>query len=163
MDDSRFGRWVDVSFDCLPLRTMVPWSPPEDASPKLAAKFERIGKAIETHGTLNSYYLHNATCTFHLTNDPDLGMCQFAFEGVILTDANDMQPRSCDLKSELVRDTCSWLTQSVVDWMAESVQHAVLVEFDRFIRAGDLSKTIERIEAMRRASDDSEGYVGMYL
>jgi len=160
---SEFGRWVEVVFDCLPLRAMAPIHIPDDASPKLAEKLQRISDAVQTHGTLNSYYLHNATCTYYLTNDPQNGMCQFGFEGVVLTDANDMHARSCDLQCELLRDTCSWLNQSIVDWLSESVHRAVLVEFDRYIQAGDLNKTIQRLEALQKATEDSGGFVGMYL
>jgi heme-degrading monooxygenase HmoA len=44
-----------------------------------------------------------------------------------------------------------------------AVQRAVLVEFDRYVQAGDLTKTIERLEALQKASDESGGFVGMYL
>lgn len=163
MEASQFGNWVEVVFDCIPLRSVAPVTVPDDASPKLAEKLQRMSNAINTHGTLNSYFLHNATCTYHFTNDPQNGMCQFSFEGVVLTDANDMQARTCDLQCKLNRDTCSWINQSIVEWLGESVHRAVLVEFDRFIKAGDLTKTIQRMEALQQATDDSGGYVGMYL
>jgi heme-degrading monooxygenase HmoA len=51
----------------------------------------------------------------------------------------------------------------VVGFLAESVQQAVLVEFDRYIAAGDLAKTEERIQAVQSQSDSAEGFVGMYL
>jgi len=136
---------------------------PEDASPKLAKKLARMQKALETHGTLNSYYLHNARCVFRFTNDPSVGMCQFDLEGVVLTDSNDMQARTCDLIIELAKETCSWLHQSIVEWLSETVQRAVLVEFNRYIQAGDLSRTIQRMEELQKATEESGGYVGMYL
>lgn len=157
------GRWVDVAFDCMPLRTVPRVDVPIDASPKLAAKMLRVKAAIEKHGALNSYYLHNASCTYYLTNDPLLGMMQYRFEGVVLTDSGDMKPLSCDLQIELVKETCCWLNQSIVDWLAETVQRSVMVEFGRYISAGDLSKTIDRIEQIQKASEESGGYVGMYL
>ncbi|MFO0941461.1 MAG: hypothetical protein U0930_11910 [Pirellulales bacterium] len=157
------GRWVEIKFDCLPLRSVGKMVVPDDASPKLAQKLSRIQAAIDTHGTLNSYYLHNATCVFHLTNDPAVGMFQFNFEGVLLTDGRDMKSHSCDFSVELARETCGWVNQSIVDWLAESVQRAVLVEFDRYIGAGDLTKTIQRLEALQKASEESGGFVGMYL
>jgi hypothetical protein len=163
MSSAELGRWVEVKFDCLPLRSAGKISVPEDASPKLAEKLMRIQAAIDKHGTLNSYYLHNATCTFHLTNDPAIGMFQFNFEGVLLTDARDLKSHSCDLNVELARETCSWVNQTIVDWLAETVQRAVLVEFDRYISAGDLSKTLQRLEALQKASEESGGFVGMYL
>lgn len=157
------GKWVEITFDCVPLRTLKEVIVPADASPKLAKKLTRMRDALEVHGRLNSYYLHNAHCSYHFTNDPDIGMCQFDFEGVILTDDGDMQARSCDLSIQLARETCSWIHQSIVDWLSESVQHAVLVEFNRYIQAGDLTKTIERLEALQRETEESGGYVGMYL
>lgn len=157
------GRWVEVEFDCMPLRTVPRVDVPIDASPKLAEKILRVKCAIEKHGTLNTYYLHNAHCTYHLTNDPNQGMLQFAFDGVVLTDEKDLEARSCDLQVELLRETCSWLHQAIVDWLAETVHRNVLIEFNRYISQGDLSKTLERIEQIQKASDESGGFVGMYL
>lgn len=158
-----FGRWVDVSFDCVPLRTVSRVNVPLDASPKLAAKMLRLKSAIETHGTLNTYFLHNAKCVYHLTNSPDEGMLEFEFDGVVLTDSADIQALSSDLRVELVRETCSWVNQGIVDWLAESVVRAVLVEFNRYTRAGDLEKTVQRIERLQQATEESGGFVGMYL
>ncbi len=163
MNSESNGRWVEIEFDCMPLRTVPRVDVPLDASPKLAAKILRVKQALEKHGSLNAYYLHNATCTYHLTNDPLQGMMEFEFEGVVLTDELDLQPRSCDLQVSLLRETCSWLNQAIVDWLAETVERNVLVEFNRYISVGDLSKTLERIERTQQASDDAGGYVGMYL
>ena len=157
------GRWVEVSFDCVPLRTVSRIDVPIDASPKLAEKMLRVKAALEKHGALNTYYLHNANCTYHLTNDPMMGMLQYRFEGVVLTDTRDLEAASCDLQVELEKETCSWLNQSIVDWFAESVQRSVLVEFNRYIQAGDLTKAVERIEHIQKASEESGGYLGMYL
>jgi hypothetical protein len=157
------GHWVEVEFDCMPLRSVTRVDAPLDASPKLAAKILRVKAAIEKHGTLNSYYLHQASCTYHLTNDPRQGMMHFEFEGVVLTDERDLEARSCDLRVELRRETCSWLNQSIVDWLAETVQRNVLIEFNRYISAGDLAKTFARIEQIQQASDEAGGFVGMYL
>jgi hypothetical protein len=157
------SRWVEIVFDCLPLRSVSRTDAPIDASPKLAAKMMRIKAAIEKHGTLNSYYLHNATCSFYLTNDPMFGMVQFSFEGVVLTDTNDLEARMCDLQVELTKETCSWINQSIVQWFSETVPKAVLVEFNRFIKAGDLTQAIKRMEKIQQASDEAGGFVGMYL
>lgn len=157
------ARWVEVVFDCLPLRSVPRTDVPIDASPKLAAKMLRIKSAIEKHGTLNSYYLHNASCTFHFTNDPLDGMVQFSFEGVVMTDTRDLEARSADLKVELARETCGWINQTIVDWLNASVPRAVRVEFNRYIGAGDLSQAIKRMEKIQQASDAAGGYVGMYL
>lgn len=157
------GRWVEIEFDCLPLRSLARTDAPVDASPKLAAKMLRVKQALEKHGAHNSYYLHNAACVFHLTNDSRQGMMRYAFEGTIFTDEQDLEARNCDLAVELDRETCSWLNQAIVDWLAETVQRAVLVEFNRYIQAGDLTRTLDRIEEIQKAAEDSGGYVGMYL
>lgn len=155
-------RWVEITFDCLPLR-IGRIAVPQDASPLLEAKIERIHRAIEMHGTHNTYYVHNAKCTYHLTNNSSLGMVQFRFEGTVFTDAEDAKAARADLQIDLFRENCSWLNQAIVDWFKESVHRAVLVEFDSFIAAGDLEKARQRLEAMQRVIDSSSGFVGMYL
>lgn len=157
------SRWVEIAFDCLPLRSVGRLDIPLDASPAYQALCERIKAAIERHGSHNTYYLYNAHCTYHLTNSEDNGMLRFRFEGTAFTDAADQRCESCDLQVELRRETCSWLTEPVVHWFAETVPHSVAVEFDRYIMAGDLDKTMERIEMLQAASDKSGGFVGMYL
>jgi hypothetical protein len=156
-------RYVEIAFDCLPLRSVTRLDIPIDASPKFRAKCERLKHAIDTHGLHNSYYLHNATCRFHLTNHPEEGKMEFRFEGTMLTDPNDQHTERCALEVELVRETCDWLTEPVVNWFKETVTHAVTAEFDRYIASGDLAQTIERIKKTEAQSDQSGGYVGMYL
>lgn len=163
MAAEEIGKWVEVTFDCLPLRSVSRVDAPLDASPKFAAKLLRIREAMDKHGTLNTYFLHNASCVYHLTNDPAEGMLEYAFEGVVMTDEGDLVARNCDLDVELKSETCSWLNQAVVDWLSETTLRTVLVEFNRFIQAGDLSKTVERLEQLNQATDESGGFVGMYL
>jgi hypothetical protein len=163
MEPVTYGRWVEIVFDCLPLRTVSRVDIPIDASPVLAEKMLRIKQAIETHGVLNTYFLHNASCTFRLTNDPREGMVEFTFDGTVLTDAADLRTQSVDLRVELRRETCNWLNQSIVDWLATSVQRAVQLEFDRYILAGDLRNVQERLARIEQASDEAGGFVGMYL
>ena len=154
---------VEISFDCLPLRSVGRLDIPLDASPKYRQRCERIKAALQKHGSHNSYYLYNALCSFRLTNDDAVGMIQLSFEGTLLTDADDRRAERCDLEIELKNETCDWLTEPVVCWFRETVQHAVAVEFNRFIAAGDLAKTTQRIEKIRAESDDAGGFVGMYL
>ncbi len=156
-------RYVEITFDCLPLRSITRVDIPIDASPKFRARCERILDAIHKHGSFNTYYLYNASCTFHLTNQADLGAIQFSFEGTAHTDENDRTTVRCDLHVELLRETCDWLTEPVVHWFAESVPVAVQAEFDRYIAAGDLHQTIERIKRVQADSDEHGGFVGMYL
>lgn len=156
-------RWVDISFDCLPLRSISRLDIPLDASPKFRAWCERVKAAIEKHGSFNTYYLHNARCVFRLTNSDQVGMIEFRFEGVVITDDGDLRAERCDLQVELVRETCDWLTEPVVHWLTETVPLSVRVEFDRYIEAGDLEKTVERIKRLQDESDEAGGFVGMYL
>ncbi len=67
------------------------------------------------------------------------------------------------IQVDLAAESCDWLTESVVAWLAETVSKSVAVEFDRYIAAGDLEKTIDRVKKMQAASDEAGGYVGMYL
>src|SRR5690606_30157967 len=99
-------RWVEITFDCLPLRSVTRLDIPIDASPGYRALCERIKDAIQTHGSHNTYYLYNAQCIYRLTNRPDYGMLQFRFEGTLMTDESDLKADRCDLSVELVRETC---------------------------------------------------------
>lgn len=157
------NRWVEITFDCLPLRSIGRLDIPLDASPKFRQRCERIKQAMTKHGSLNSYFLYNAACKFHLTNHSDLGTVEFRFEGTVLTDPSDLHTQTADLDVELVRETCDWLTAPVVAWFAQSVSEAVKVEFDRYIEAGDLAKAKERAARMQAEMEKSGGYVGMYL
>jgi hypothetical protein len=156
-------RWVDISFDCLPLRSVGRLDVPLDASPEYQALCKRIKAAIRQHGLHNTYYLFNAKCVYHLTNSEDLGTLVFKFEGVALTDSDDAKTERSDLQVDLLRETCQWLTEPVVAWFATTVSKSVETEFDRYIAAGDLEQAKQRIEQIQAASDDAEGFVGMYL
>lgn len=157
------SRWVEITFDCLPLRTVGRFDAPLDASPKYRAFCERVKQAIATHGSYNSYYLYNARCTFHLTNREEIGMVQFRFEGTVLTDSTDCKTSRCELSVELLKETCDWLAEPIVRWFAETVRHAVRVEFDRYIEAGDLALAKKRVEKLQEASDTHGGFIGMDL
>ncbi len=157
------NRYVDLTFDCLPLRTISRVDIPIDASPKYQARCERILKAMEAHGTFNTYYLYNAKCVYHLTNRDEVGMLEFHFEGTVMTDSTDQHTERTDIEVELKRETCDWLTEPVVAWFVETVRRAVIVEFDRYIAAGDLEQAVRRVERLQKESDRSGGFVGMYL
>jgi hypothetical protein len=157
------NQWVEISFDCLPLRSVGRLDIPLDASPKYRERCERIKAALAKHGSHNSYYLYNANCTYRLTNRDDTGMIQFRFEGTVLTDDDDRRTKRCDLEVTLARETCDWLTEPIVQWFSGTVSRSAAVEFDRYIEAGDLDQAKERIEKLRAASDQSGGYLGMYL
>lgn len=154
---------VRISFDCLPLRTIGRLDVPLDASPKYRARCERIQDAILKHGRHNAYYLFNARCRYQLTNDPAVGMLEFLFRGTVLTDANDLAAVHSDLQVELTGETCDWLNEAAVQFFHETVRRAVVVEFNRYIQAGDLAQTIKRLEQLQADSDALGGYLGMYL
>jgi hypothetical protein len=158
-----FGNFVEIAFDCLPLRSIGRLDVPLDASPNYRAFCERLKTALARHGSHNAYYLHRAHCTFHLTNKPEVGMLEFRFEGTVLTDPDDAVTIATDLETELVRETCDWLVEPAVAWFRETVEHAVRAEFDRYIEAGDLAQAIARAERLKEEMDRSGGYLGMYL
>jgi hypothetical protein len=157
------NRYVEITFDCLPLRSVGRLDIPIDASPKYRERCEQVLKAISTHGSHNTYFLYNASCAFHVTNRADFGMLQFRFQGTAVTDESDQRTERCYLEVELVKETCDWLTEPIVQWFKDTVPHSVAVEFDRYIAAGDLQQTLERIERGRRESEGRGGFVGMYL
>jgi hypothetical protein len=163
MAEPNYDRWVEIKFDCLPLRSIGRFDIPLDASPKFRAHCERVKGAIQKHGLLNTYYLRNAECKFHVTNDAARGMLHFSFEGTIITDPDDLRTQGKDLLVELRRETCDWLTEPVVKWFCDTVPYAVEVEFNRYIEAGDLEKTKARMEQLRAQADSQGGFVGMYL
>jgi len=153
----------EISFDCLPLRSVTRLDVPLDASPKFRKFCQQVVQAIEEHGTLNTYYLHQAECVFHLTNSDEVGTIVFKFEGTVMTNESDESTERCCLDIELTKETCDWLTEPIVQWFRTAVTQAVRVEFDRFITAGDLEQTKRRIEEMQAKSDEAGGFVGMYL
>jgi hypothetical protein len=81
----------------------------------------------------------------------------------VLTDPTDQKTQLAVLDVELVRETCDWLTEPIVNWFTETVTHAVTIEFNRYIEAGDLAQTVKRIEQIQSESDQKGGFVGMYL
>ena len=123
----------------------------------------RVLAARERHGTHNTYYLHHGRCEFHLTNNPEIGLLDYEFEGTVITDAGDLAAQTCDLTVHLAAETCDWLTEPVVQWFEQTVSSAVKIEFDRYIQSGDLSRTVKRLESLEAKLDEQEGYVGMFL
>jgi hypothetical protein len=157
------NHWVEIAFDCLPLRSVERLDIPLDASPKYRQRCEQVKRAIEKHGSHNTYFLYNASCAFHLTNRENVGTLEFSFSGTLITDSADMRAQLADLEVELIRETCDWLTAPVVEWFSQAVQHAVCVDFDRYIEAGDLARTKERMQKLQAEVEKTGGHVGMYL
>jgi hypothetical protein len=158
------SNFVEIAFDCLPLRSVSRFDAPLDDAPLEVADFaRRVRKAVTQHGQFNTYYLHNAHCVFHVTNDEKIGTIDFRFEGTVLADNGDLKTLDCDLEVELAGEVCDWLTADAAAWLKETVSHAVRIEFDRYIHAGDLRRTIERLEKLRAESDAHGGVLGMGL
>jgi hypothetical protein len=92
-----------------------------------------------------------------------VGTLAFGLQGTVITDSNDMRATHADLDAELTSETCDWLTAPVVAWFQQAVQYAVCVEFDRYIEAGDLARTKERMAKLQTEIEARGGHVGMYL
>lgn len=120
-------------------------------------------RAVGLHGSRNTYYLTDGTCTFQFTNDTAVGWIRFAFEGTVLTDDADLRTIGSDLDISIDRETCDWLTQPAVEWLRVTAKRAVEVEFDRYIATGDLSRALDRLAREQAASDAAGGYLGMNL
>jgi len=159
MQDSQ----VEITFECLPLRSVGRLDIPLDASPAFQHRCQQIKDAIAKHGSHNTYYLFDACCIFNLTNDPACGMLRYAFEGTVMTDGDDLCTKGCDLDVQLAEETCDWLSEPVVNWFSETVLVAVRVEFDRYIAAGDLTRSKDRAEKVAAECDEAGGFLGMYL
>ena len=154
---------VEITFDCLPLRSITRWDTPWDGGVQQKSLSNRIRRAVHQHGLLNTYYLHEGKCLFQLTNDPEIGAVEFSFEGTVLTDATDSRTRATFLETELVANSCDWLTAPVLRWLEETVTRAVLVEFNCYIASGDLHKAAERIERLESEVVTRGGFVSMGL
>jgi hypothetical protein len=131
---------VDISFDCLPLRSIVRVDIPLDASPAYRARGERLQRAIEKHGAENAYFLYNTRCVYRLANSDIEGMLRFSFDGVVLTDLSDARAERAELNIELRSETCGAMEPAVLAWFKQVVERAVLIEFGHFIAAGKLAE-----------------------
>jgi hypothetical protein len=144
---------VEIAFDCLPLRSIGRVDVPLDASPAYRARGERLQQAIEKHGRENAYFLYNTRCVYRLANSDIDNMLRFAFDGVLLTDRSDAKAARADLTIELKSETCGPMPPEVLAWFQRVVERAVLIEFDRFIAAGNLAA----LDGATEAND----YIGM--
>lgn len=154
---------VEISFACIPLRSVGRFDPPLDATEEQRTLWVQLHRALNTHGAHNAFFLYNATCVFHFTHDPALGMVEFTFQGTVLTDAEDRKTIGSNLQIELQSETCPWLTAEAVAWLKETVDQAVRIEFDRYIAAGDLQRTIDRLRNLEAETEATGGYLGMGL
>ena len=151
---------VDIEFDCLPLRSVGRVDVPLDASPAFRARCERLKHAIDLHASENAYFLYNTQCTYHLANSEIVNMLRFTFDGTVLTDLSDRQAERADLAIELAAETCGGIPTGALEWLQGVVERAVLVEFDRFIAAGQLATRVAELGNVESVLSVS-GFAGM--
>jgi hypothetical protein len=154
--------YVEIAFDCLPLRSVGRTDVPLDASPLFRARTEHLKREIEKHGTENAYFLYNAHCIYRLANSDIEGMLRFEFEGTLLTDRSDRKAEQADLEIALVAETCGGVSGEVLSWLKRNVESAVLIEFDRVIAAGHLERRVEELDGLNQLADLA-GFAGMNL
>jgi hypothetical protein len=152
--------YVDIAFDCLPLRSVGRVDVPLDASAAFRARLQHLQRDIETHGTKNAYFLYNTRCVFRLANSDVHNMLRFTFEGTVWTDRGDCQTAGGDLHVELAGETCGPLSPEVLAWFRRVVERAVLIEFDRFISAGALAERVAQVGQVERISELAD-FAGM--
>jgi hypothetical protein len=151
---------VDIAFDCLPLRSVGRVDVPLDATPAFRRRCEHLQQAIEKHGSENAYFLYNTRCVYRLANSDVHNMLRFSFEGTVLTDRGDCQARDADLAIELAAETCGTVPPDVLAWLRGIVHRAVLIEFDRFITAGQLAERIRQVGHVDQVASLA-GFAGM--
>jgi hypothetical protein len=147
--------FIDIAFDCLPLRSVGRIDVPLDASPAFRTRRERLKEAIETHGTANTYYLFDAHCVFRLANSEIEGMLRFNFDGTVFTDASDARTSRVELRVSLAAETCGGVPAELLPWLTRQVENAVRIEFDRYIAAGSLQETLDRLQRIDHLADAS--------
>jgi hypothetical protein len=153
---------VEISFDCLPLRSVGRLDAPIDASPAYRQRYEHLTWALEKYGPERTYFLYDARCVFRLANSEIEGMLRFEFEGLVRTDASDLLTEFVDLDVKLASETCGGVPADVLAWWKGRVEKAVAIEFDRFIAAGQLNQRTTDLGKIERLSDLS-GFSGMNL
>lgn len=153
---------VDIAFDCLPLRSIPRVDIPLDASPSFRARCERLQRAIDAHGGENAYFLYNTRCTYRLANSDIEGMLRFSFDGTLLTDRSDCKAASADLNIVLTAETCGGVPPAAFEWLRAVITRAVLIEFDRFITAGQLAERVSQLGSARSIADVTD-FSGMHV
>ena len=151
---------VDIAFDCLPLRSVGRVDVPIDASPAFRERCQRLQHAIDAHGTENAYFLYNTRCVFRLANSSVDNMLRFTFDGTLVTDRSDAKAERAELKIELAAETCGGVPPEVLAWFRRIVERAVLIEFDRFISAGQLEARVNELGDVASVESIS-GFAGM--
>lgn len=144
---------VEITFDCLPLRSVARLDPPLDASADLQQRHATLVQALETYGRERVYYLYNARCVFRLANSEIEGMIRYEFDGIVRTDAGDALTEEVDLRVKCAGETCGGIPDGADAWLQQRVRRAVAIEFDRFIQAGQLAERTAALGQIERLSD----------
>jgi hypothetical protein len=152
--------YVDIAFDCLPLRSVGRVDVPLDASPAFRARCEHLQRSIEAHGAKNAYFLYNTRCVLRLANSDVHNMLRFTFDGTVWTDRGDCQAAGANFQVLLSGETCGPLPPAVLAWFGPVVERAVMIEFDRFIAAGKLADRVAEVGQIDRVTDLA-GFAGM--
>ncbi|MEX0611726.1 MAG: hypothetical protein WD738_11880 [Pirellulales bacterium] len=152
--------YVDIAFDCLPLRSVGRVDVPLDASPAFRARCRRLQQAIDAHGTQNAYFLYNTRCVFRLANSDIEGMLRFSFDGTVLTDRSDCSADRADLAIELSAETCGSMPPDALAWFRRVVERAVLIEFNHFIAAGQRDARVTQLGQVDSIADVAD-FAGM--
>ncbi|HEX3599130.1 MAG TPA: hypothetical protein VHU84_03250 [Lacipirellulaceae bacterium] len=153
---------VDIAFDCLPIRSIGRVDIPLDASPEFRARGERLQRTIESHAGKNAYFLYNTQCIYRLANSEIDNVLRFTFDGTVLTDLGDCKAERAELEIILASETCGGVPPAALEWLRGVVERAVLVEFDRFISAGQLAARVAELGAVENAGTLC-GFAGMGL
>jgi hypothetical protein len=151
---------VDIAFDCLPLRSIARADIPLDASPAFRARSERLQQSLKAYASENAYFLYNTRCTYRLANSDIDNMLRFSFDGTLLTDRSDCKADRADLNVVLIAETCGGVPPAALDWLRGIVKRAVLIEFDRFIAAGQLDERVKQLGSVDSIVDVA-GFAGM--
>ena len=144
---------VDISFSCLPLRSVGRLDVPLDSSGIYRIRYERLREALNSQSAQRTYYLYDAHCVFRLANSEIEGIVRFDFEGIVRTDAGDALTDHVELDIKLASETCDGIPAEVEAWLKHRVEKAVAIEFDRFIAAGQLSSRTTELGQLERLSD----------
>ena len=144
---------VEISFSCLPLRSVGRLDVPMDASGLYRVRYKRLREAMENFGPERTYFLYDAHCVFRLANSEIDGMVRFTFDGIVRTDASDTLTDLVELQATLANETCGGVPAEVETWLKARVEKAVAIEFDRFIAAGQLTNRAAELGDLQRLSD----------
>lgn len=151
---------VEISFACLPLRSVGRLDVPLDASPVYRARYENLVAAVDQYDLERTYFLYDAHCVFRLANSEVENILRFEFEGIVRTDASDLLTESAELRVTLASETCGGVPEAIFEWFKGRIEKAVIVEFDRFIAAGQLEDRAAKLGQVERLSDVA-GFSGM--